>query len=46
MDDCKYCNARYSVKCEVRESSCGGYSYDKYECTECKEVWTIDGIDS
>jgi hypothetical protein len=43
--ECRYCG---EAKVEVREweSSDGAHEDACYQCTACKQVWWIDGIDA
>jgi hypothetical protein len=43
---CRTCAQNTIHKHQTWESSCGGYEDHKYECTVCKTVYWIDGIDS
>lgn len=46
LNNCAFCSGFNCVKCETRESSCGGYSDDRYQCIKCHKVWWVEGIDS
>lgn len=47
MHDCRKCKAK-TARCELWESSCGGFEDVKYTCIAvgCGHVWWVDGIDS
>jgi hypothetical protein len=34
------------VSCETVDSSCGGYTDEKYTCPNCRHIWWIDGPDA
>lgn len=42
---CRKCGER-RAQCEIWESSCGGYSDEKYTCNECGYAWWIEGPDA
>ena len=42
---CPNCGSR-DVKYRSWESSCGGYEDYKYKCSNCGEIWWVDGPDS
>lgn len=42
---CKHCGHK-PVMYRIWESNCGGYEDYQYQCTLCKRVWWVDGIDA
>lgn len=42
---CRKCK-KHSVQVSQWESNDGGYEDYKFQCTDCKYIWWVEGIDS
>ncbi len=44
--NCPKCRNHHGNTCQVRESSCGGYTDNRMTCWACRHTWWIEGSDA